>query len=465
MIAVTILSLAEFLPAISNAQTPANTSAAVPRVWEKYFGHNAITMCNVIQTSDGGFAFVAYGLDGRELYKIDASGSLEWKKTLFALEGDDILQDGDSLVETFDGGYLIAGRNSGGIVLIKTNAKGNVQWEKSVSESNTLSSMVQTSDGGFLVSYNDKDYLYFTIDTISSHAYLAKINAYGTTEWTKKLAASGFYNAVNCAIQTSDGGYALAGYTNFDGTRDTLNLYYWMAKTDSNGEVNWSRCYGYGPDTTSKITNPLQLKDLNRFTFGDNEAQSIVQTDDGGYAFLGINYAKDVGTTEIIKTDSLGILLWNQTFDSCAKRFSSAAYRRPYSLIETSDGGLAFTGSRAAWCIKTDSHGTLQLNETKTEITSYGTHFDCGGQCLTQANDGTLLIGGYRNIDGRAWLSGGYVLNRIDAGLPPPSVSPIPTPAPDATLLLRVTIVVVLIIFSVSAVVWEAWQEKSKNKK
>ncbi|KXA89199.1 hypothetical protein AKJ57_05715, partial [candidate division MSBL1 archaeon SCGC-AAA259A05] len=64
-------------------------------------------------------------------------------------------------------------------------------------------------------------------------------------------------------VQTSDGGYALAGWTeSFAAEKDD----FWLVKTDPQGEKEWSRTFG-GWDSDAGL--------------------SLVQTSDGGFALAG----------------------------------------------------------------------------------------------------------------------------------------------------------------------------------
>jgi predicted secreted protein len=83
-----------------------------------------------------------------------------------------------------------------------------------------------------------------------------------TGGWSKTYGRTGEDEAYSL-VQTSDGGYALAGETQSFGSggRD-----FWLVKTDSNGKTQWNKTYG---------------------GTGDDWAQALVQTGDGGYALAG----------------------------------------------------------------------------------------------------------------------------------------------------------------------------------
>jgi hypothetical protein len=87
-------------------------------------------------------------------------------------------------------------------------------------------------------------------------------------------------------IQTSDGGYALAGTTYSFGAG---NFDCWLVKTDTNGNALWNRTYG---------------------GTGYDEAQSVVQTRDGGYALAGTTHYFGTADFWLIKTEAESGLAW-----------------------------------------------------------------------------------------------------------------------------------------------------------
>ena len=82
------------------------------------------------------------------------------------------------------------------------------------------------------------------------------------TEWNRTYGGA-YYDEAMSVVQTGDGGYALAGYTESFGAGYAD---FWLVKTDSAGSVLWNQTYG---ETDLDI------------------ALSVVQTGDGGYALAG----------------------------------------------------------------------------------------------------------------------------------------------------------------------------------
>jgi hypothetical protein len=81
------------------------------------------------------------------------------------------------------------------------------------------------------------------------------------TGWSKTYPAKGYPFAG--VIQTSDGGYALAGIVGQTKQGGGGNADAWLAKTNSSGDIEWSKTYGGTKDDV---------------------VYSAVQTSDGGYA-------------------------------------------------------------------------------------------------------------------------------------------------------------------------------------
>jgi len=225
-------------------------------------------------------------------------------------------------------------------------------------------SVQQTSDGGYIIVGSTSSF-----GAGSSDVSLIKTDAYGNVLWTKTYGGQS-YDYGFSVQQTSDGGYIIAGATASFGD-ELLDVY--LIKTDSNGNVIWSKIF-YGEGCW-------------------DEGRSVQQTSDGGYIIAGTKiYMRGEGNSSIylIKTDSDGNLLWENTF-------SGDGYSYSYSVRQTSDGGYIIVGTTIAWpvilrnncyLLKTDSFGNLIWSKT----------FDLGdseeGHAVLQtADSGYIVLG------------------------------------------------------------------------
>ncbi len=204
-----------------SSQTSSNASISAPAIeWQQNYGHAGIledtgiqSASNLIQTSDGGYIFMDRGWAYQftfvpsTIYKVNSSGSIQWKKTIDFLTASTIIQ-------TNDEGYEISGQwSTYGTTyeltptLVKTDSQGNIQWVanySSVPDLGVASTSIQTSDGGFA---------YWTDGTIT------KTDSENDTQWIKNLTyptidAYPTYThplALSSLIETSDGALAALG--------------------------------------------------------------------------------------------------------------------------------------------------------------------------------------------------------------------------------------------------------------
>lgn len=247
------------------------------------------------------------------------------------------------IVYTDDGGFLIAGTTysfgvgSADFWLIKLYENGTVEWNTTYggAEADTATSVVQTNDNGYALagttsSFGDGD----------RNFWLVKVDSSGVMQWNQTYGST--ESELDSLIQTNDNGYAIVGTTT-----DNSTEYIWMVKTDSVGNLQWDQTYG--GET------------------GQSDVRSVIQTSDGGYMFAGATnvYSKNVAYDAwLVKTDSLGNIQWNQTYDL------SEGFDFANDLVQNSDGGYTFAGItggfmlRDIWVVNTDSNGDMLWNAT-----------------------------------------------------------------------------------------------------
>jgi hypothetical protein len=133
-------------------------------------------------------------------------------------------------------------------------------------------------------------------------------------QWNKTYGGTSDEHACS-VVQSSDGGYAIVGYTNSFGLAGSRDV--WLVKTDMDGVTEWNRTYG-GTDYDAPY--------------------SMIRTSDGGYAIscYTLSYGAG-GDLLLVKTDSVGIVQWSRT---CGGPNSDQAL----SVGQTSDGGYALAG-------------------------------------------------------------------------------------------------------------------------
>jgi hypothetical protein len=326
---------------------------------------------SLIQTSDGGYAIAgtteSFGAGILDVYfvKLDANGNLQWTKTI----GGKDWEAGISLIQTSDGGYAIAGFtksfSAGGhdVYVVKLDANGNLQWTKTIGgkETDVCNSLIQTSDGGYAITGGTNSF-----GAGEPDVYVVKLDANGNLQWTKTIGGEN-WDVGFSLVQTSDGGYAIAGATNsFDAGEADV----YVVKLDASGSLQWTKTIG-GP--TSEI------------------GSSLIQTSDGGYAIVGATNSFGAGGEDVyvVKLDASGNLQWTKTIGG-----PGADWGR--SLIQTSDGGYAIAGCTKSfgaggldvYVVKLDANGNLQWTKT------IGGPDSEEGVYLIQTSDGGYAIAG-----------------------------------------------------------------------
>jgi hypothetical protein len=184
-------------------------------------------------------------------------------------------------------------------------------------------------------------------------------------EWNQTYGGAGD-DCARSVVQTAEGGYALAGFTNSYGAG---GYDFWLVKTDANGNAEWNKTYGGA---------------------SDDWAWPLVQTVDGGYALAGHtirSYDPYDSDFWLVKTDSEGNMQWNKTYGGAGEDYA-------YSLIQTHDEGYALAGSVL---VKTDSSGNMQWNRTYEGSVAWS---------VMQKSDEGYVMAGYTFGSGSAdfWL-------------------------------------------------------------
>ncbi len=313
--------------------------------WEESYGQigNNETFLDVVLTPEGDYIFVGhdwvnnFGVSSVYLVKVNKqeNGTMEWQKTVVSnkgaignaiiksnndegyiivgtnflagiptpphlmiweidLNGDfvnkvsatsDVQNEGYDIISV-DNGYVVVGGiwNSANpekdIFLLKFNNNLDIEWTTSYGgdiEDDFISSLCALSDGSIILSGATKNYL----EPLSDHEItVMKTNSTGAQDWVKILGDSykGFGNGV---FPTQEGGFVIAGV---------------IADPDSN--VYFGKFDAMGNGLAKSIGN-----------MATEEAKSIIQTRDGGFAIVGYtkeNFSVQKADVLVLKTDEEG---------------------------------------------------------------------------------------------------------------------------------------------------------------
>ena len=194
-------------------------------------------------------------------------------------------------------------------------------------------------------------------------------------------------------IATTDGGYAILGFTQSNdgdiGDKLDGSFDYWVIKFNAQNTIEWQKTYG-GSD--------------------NDRGQTIIQTQDGGYAIVGSSASTDGDITSnngaqdfwLAKLDAQGDLSWEKSYGFQGNDIG-------ISVIQTNDSGYLLTGildvtasggqgntsrytQRHAggdyWAIKVDASGDLEWSRY------YGGNFTDTPEGIVQMEDNGFIIAG-----------------------------------------------------------------------
>ncbi len=220
--------------------------------------------------------------------------------------------------------------------------------------------VLQTSDGGYLIAGMTRTA--FAGDT---DIYMVKTNSVGDILWTKQ------YGGVkpeypNSMVATGDGGFIVCGYTASYGAGSNDA---WLFKLNAAGDMVWNKTYGGA---------------------GDDEGKEIISCSDGNYVFVGRSNYSGGGNYDgfLKKVDGSGNEIWT-------KYYGGGLYETLRSLKQCSDGGFIALGQTFSY--GNGSPGDIYLVRTTpagdmTWYKTYGGANEDDGNFVIVNNDGTFTF-------------------------------------------------------------------------
>jgi len=154
----------------------------------------------------------------------------------------------------------------------------------------TASGIVQTSDGGYIIAGSTWSY-----GSGAGDFYLIKTDFLGQYQWMKTYGTASDERAT-CVNKTSDGGYVMCGSTD----NGTGNLDIYAVKTDASGNLQWSNTFG-GANTEL--------------------AFSIQELANGNYILTGYTntYTNGGNDVYLLNLTSVGALSWSKNYGGIIK--------------------------------------------------------------------------------------------------------------------------------------------------
>ncbi len=395
-------------------------SAQAPAIaWDKTIGGtNRDELYTLVQTSDNGFLLGGrsssnIGEDKSEdsrgsydywIVKIDANGNKLWDKT-YGGTTSDILS---SIINTSDGGFLLGGRSTSNISpdksedsrgssdywIIKIDANGNKLWDKTYGgdQGDLLYKILATTDGGYLLCGESQSGISGEKSDPSNDFdfWVVKIDANGNKLWDKTFGADDRERSTTASL-ASDGGFLLGGFSN----------------SNISGDKSENAKGGYDYWVIKLDSNGNKLWDKTIGGSTQDELYGLASTSDNGFILGGASEANISGDKSenskgssdywIVKIDASGNIQWDKTIGSSGYDFLT-------NVLQSTDGGFILCGSSSSdisgdktedsrgnsdfWVVKTNASGNIQWDKTLGGD-SADTPFT-----LEQATDGGYISGG-----------------------------------------------------------------------
>ncbi len=368
-------------------------------MWSKTWGGTEPeTAYDVIVTSDGGlmvvgdtstFALGGIGFQDAALVKLTADGVEQWSKAWNGPAGNSGYQDrAVGIVETSAGDYVMAANTYqfGGChcaALASFNSSGVEQWSKTIGDSGgpagflEVESLVNTSDGGFVIAgYTDQ------IGSGNHDWLISKFNSTGIEQWTKTFSSTSTVSSVTDVIELADSSLLLTGYMAADGSR-IVNL-------NSSGIEQWS-------------------KDINITTNGNGYA--TIQTNDGGLVSVG-----SIGDNNFLDSATLYKTTVDGDISNCSQCVTVNQSETNQTIAETNR-----TITELDIVISESDHATSEVNLVNQQYTVYCGDRDndafivgwggAGGdvaRAITNTSDGGYVVVGDTNS-----FSGSYDMSVV----------------------------------------------------
>jgi hypothetical protein len=326
-------------------------------IWNHTYGeYKSETVKSLVRLSNGNYILSGY-LNVSDNFDFmircfDPNGNSLWNQT-FGYEEDDY---GFQVVACNSSGIAVIGRITNTTALFDNNdacivrmaPNGIILWNRTyIGPEQTASSI--TDDRIYsIVECGNGDFVAAGVTSITgegSNVWLIRVDSFGNLLWNRTYHNWDIDRCFepHCLVQTQDNGFAIAGYT----YNSTHSNDVWLIRTNAAGYEVWNKTFG----AIDEYQRP----------------NALVECAKGGFGILAANKSSSGLYTDswIIRTDSIGNEIWNQTYGGAESDGGS-------QLREMPDGGFAFVGSTHSfdvgqgdiWLVRTHMNGTVKWNHT-----------------------------------------------------------------------------------------------------
>ncbi len=288
---------------------------------------------------------------------------------------------------TSDGGNVFGGwsnTNALDFFIVKTDSLDNLLWSKCYGNAtgvDMLYDVIQTTDGGYMLAGSKVVLTYHDM-------FFVKTDANGDTMFSRTFG--GYRTEVaSKIIQTSDGGYLAVGAFNDNAFPSNTSIL--LYKMNAAGDSMWCKILDASYENAIDVT----------------------QTSDGGYIIAG-NYVfgQFDGNSFLIKINALGTVLWSKTYQVFGND-------RLASVQQTTDGGFILGGATIPGGGLNDKLFLIRTNSVGDTLwtSTYGGQYLDNGGYVRQTSDGGFIQCGRTENFGAGSIGDGCLIKTNPNGI------------------------------------------------
>ena len=209
--------------------------------WQNTYGGNFTDRAHSIQqTDDAGYIAAgvtkSFGAGGADFWvlKLTSSGDIEWQQTY----GGSLDDWGMGIQESSVGGYVVSGWTksfgAGGVDfwILKLTSSGDIEWQQTYGGNfdDWGGNIQETGDGGYLVTGETESY-----GAGDQDGWILKLTSSGDVDWERTYGGID-RDGISSIQETSDGGYIVSGSTkSFGAFLGEFDL--WLLKLSHDGNI------------------------------------------------------------------------------------------------------------------------------------------------------------------------------------------------------------------------------------
>lgn len=273
---------------------------------------------------------------------------------------------------TTDGGYCIVGSNSAGtdtkeVTVFRLDSAGSLLWSSKIgsAKDDDPRSIIQTSDGGFVIAGNTQSGMF---DTLNNHIFVMKIDDQGFPWWSEVYGNAGTDEANTIIADPYGTGFYVVGSTTSYGN---VNKSAYIMKISDVGQQQWATVF-----------NATDNNSLNSAFIRDGK---ILAT---GYSLRPNSNDSDL---LIVQIDTSG----NIDF---GKRYSSTGSETGYMIRPFTGGGFITAGLAPGTGNEEQNISVFNADGSLRWTKNFGRSFNDLATSVTLLPNNHLLIGGRVDI-------------------------------------------------------------------